>query len=60
MDVTCKDNGHLVIEAHPNEAACLAGRDGFADRPALQAELEDKIADAWYAADCPTTNGKEG
>ena len=53
LDVTCAPTGRVIISASPDDAATLAGRDGFGDREALQDELRERIARAWYAAGCP-------
>ena len=53
LDVSVLEDGSVVIHASAAAAACLAGREIFGDVKKLQAELENKIADAWYAAGCP-------
>ena len=53
MDVKITPDGATVITADAYEAATLAGRDQFHDVEVVQLELENKIRDAWYAADCP-------
>ena len=53
MNVVCNPDGTQVIHASAKEAALLAGRTEFGDLSKLQAKLQDLMADAWYAADCP-------
>ena len=53
MNVTCNPDGSLVISASADEAASLAGRENFGGVATAQADLKEKVADAWYAAGCP-------
>jgi hypothetical protein len=53
MSVTVAADGSVTIHATGQDAALLAGRTQFGDLSALQAELRDLIADAWYDAGCP-------
>ena len=53
LDVQVVDNGVVVIRADSYTAARLAGRNIFGAISETQKELEERIADAWYAADCP-------
>jgi hypothetical protein len=53
LDVRVESDGSVVIHASATDAACLAGRDGFADRRTLQRDLEEGLAEAWYTAGCP-------
>lgn len=60
MSVAVLNTGRVVIDADPYIAATLAGREGFADGETVRAELERRIADAWYAADCPPARDEAG
>ena len=53
LEVTCDEDGSVTIKTDAYTAATLGGRDGFRDTAAIQGQLVEAIADAWYAADCP-------
>ena len=52
MNVSVSPSGRVAIDASADEAATLAGRP-FGDTAATMRELRERIADAWYVADCP-------
>jgi hypothetical protein len=52
LDVKCQKDGAIVITTDPDTAATLAGR-AFRNDSEVRAILQDRIADAWYAAGCP-------
>jgi hypothetical protein len=54
MTVKCNPDGSLTITASARESASLAGRENFGGVAGAQADLKERIADAWYAAGCPT------
>jgi hypothetical protein len=51
--VTTAETGRVTIECPAVVAAILCGREQFGDVKAMQLELCGKLADSWYAADCP-------
>lgn len=53
LDVTT-DGPTVTIKCDPKTAARLAGREVFGPIAPVQAKLKDRIADAWYAAKCPS------
>jgi hypothetical protein len=60
LEVVCNADGTLTIHADAQTAALLAGRRELGDVETKQAQLRDLIADAWYAADCPSAaTGRE-
>lgn len=54
LEVECLEDGSAVIRADAYTAARLAGRDRFGSVKEVQAKLLNLIADAWYAAGCPS------
>jgi hypothetical protein len=58
LDVVCHEDGSLTVHADAVTMARLGGRAQFGDVESAQAALRDRIADAWYAADCPPTRSR--
>lgn len=53
LDVICNSDGTLSITADAVTLARLGGRRNFGSAAPVQELLLDRIAEAWYAADCP-------
>jgi hypothetical protein len=53
LDVSCEEDGSLTVRLDPVTAARLAGRGQFGSVSEAQVDLEERIANAWYAAGCP-------
>ena len=53
LNVVVNDDGTVTIHADARTVARLAGRKIFGRIKQTQRELQNKVRDAWYAADCP-------
>lgn len=53
FDVVCNRYGTLTVTADPETLARIGGRDIFGPPEPVRALLLDRIARAWYDAECP-------
>jgi hypothetical protein len=53
LDVVCNSDGTLTVIADPRTLARLGGRSIFGAAKPVRRLLLERIAEAWYAADCP-------
>lgn len=53
LDVALNGDGTLTVTADPQTLARIGGRSIFGAPKPVRRLLLDRVAEAWYAADCP-------